>query len=183
MFKHGIAVMRCQPFHIGHERIVDEMLKQCEMITIILGSTNVKDAKNPWAFHERKRMIKNIYHGTDAWKKMRIIGAPDINDDMRWPRFIIKDVVKEYYVDELEMEDYPGVDAYFAGSEFDLRWFKHEKLEVLNINRLNQEFPFVSGTMVRDMGILQDSRWKLYVNKANHEIVQKHFDWIKWDRL
>lgn len=183
MYNHGIAVMRCQPFHIGHERIVDTMLSKCDRITIVLGSTNVKDTKNPWPFHDRKKMIKNIYGETAAWKKMQILGAPDINDDLRWPKFILDDIVKEHYVDQLEMKDYPEVDAYFAGSRFDSRWFEKEKLSVEVIERTDQEFPYVSGTMVRDMGTMQDSRWKLYIHKSNHELIQKYFDWKKWDRV
>lgn len=182
MYKHGITVMRCQPFHIGHERILDTMLAKCDMVTIILGSTNIKDTKNPWAFHDRKKMIKNIYGETAAWKKMQILGAPDIHDDLRWPKFILEDIVKEHYVDQLEMKDYPEVDAYFAGSRFDSRWFEQEKLSIELIERTDQEFPYVSGTMIRDMGTMQDSRWKLYIHKTNHELVQKYFDWKKWDR-
>ena len=183
MYKHGLAVCRCQPFHIGHERMVDIMLKKCEIITIVLGSTNIKDSKNPWPFHDRKRMIKNIYGETPDWKRMKILGAPDINDDLRWSRFILEDIVKEHYYHELEFYDYPLVDAYFAGSKFDSRWFEKEKLTIEVNDRNNQEHPFVSGTMVREMGIMQDARWKLYIHKNNHELFEKHFNWIKWDRM
>lgn len=183
MYKHGLAVMRCQPFHIGHERMVDTMLAKCEMVTIVLGSTNVKDPKNPWAFHDRKKMIKNIYSGIpECWKKMKILGAPDIHDDVRWSKFILEDVVREYYVESLEVANYPEVDAYFAGSQFDSRWFNDGKLHCELINRTNQELPYVSATMVREMGILQDPRWKLYVHKTNHEMVEKYFSWNAWDQ-
>jgi len=183
MYQHGIAVMRCQPFHIGHERILDTMLSKCEMVTIVLGSINVKDPKNPWPFHDRKKMIKNIYGETPAWKKMQILGAPDINNDVKWPKFIIEDVIREHYVYQLEAKNYPEVDAYFAGSRYDSRWFEDEHLAIEISERTNQEFPYVSGTLVREMGMMQDSRWKLYTNKVNHELIEKHFNWQKWDRL
>lgn len=183
MYKHGIAVMRCQPFHIGHERIVDEMLKQCEMVTVILGSTQRKDEKNPWPFHDRKKMIKNVYKDTPEWDKLKILGAQDINNDSRWAKFILEDIVKEYYVEELEMQDYPEVDAYFAGSKFDAQWFDGEVENIVYVDRTFQEFPFVSGTMVRDMMIMQDVRWKLFTNKVNHDLLNKHYSWCRWDRL
>lgn len=182
MYKHGIAVMRCQPFHIGHERIVDAMLAKCEMATIILGSTNIKDKSNPWMFHDRKKMIKNVYGKLPEWDKLRILGAPDINNDERWASFIIEDIVKEYYVEELEMEDYPGVDAYFGGSEFDTRYFRNSQLEINHVDRTDEAIPFVSGTMVRDMIRIQDPRWKLYVSKHNHELIEKYYSWMAWDR-
>jgi nicotinamide mononucleotide adenylyltransferase len=183
MYKHGLAVMRCQPFHIGHEHVVDEMLKKCEMVTIVLGSTNLKNENNPWMFHERKKMIKNVYSQLPEWKKIRILGAPDINNDGRWASFILEDIVKEHYVEELEMKDYPEVDAYFGGSKFDTRWFKDESLEVIHVDRTNEDYPFVSGTMIRNMIVLQDIRWKLFINKNNHDLIDKHYKWMAWDRL
>lgn len=183
MFNHGLAVMRCQPFHIGHERIADALLDQCKMVTIVLGSTNVKDKNNPWMFHDRKRMIKNVYGKLPEWKRIRVLGAQDINNDDRWASFILEDTVKEYYVEELEMEDYHSVDAYFGGSTFDTRFFKNEKLEIIHVDRTDEDLPFVSGTMIRDMIRIQDPRWKLYVNKNNHGLIDRHFSSMGWDRL
>ena len=183
MYKHGVMVARCQPFHIGHERIIDRMLEECEVVTIVLGSINMKDGKNPWAFHDRKKMIKNVYRNKAEWSKMRILGAPDINNDSRWAHFILEDIVKEYYIDELEHKDYHEADAYYAGSQFDGRWFEEQKLEIVYVDRTFQDFPFVSATMIRDMMVIQDPRWKLYVNKENYKLLETHYRWLKWDRL
>lgn len=37
-YRHGLAVMRAQPLHIGHEKVIRDMLAKCGKVTIILGS-------------------------------------------------------------------------------------------------------------------------------------------------
>ena len=31
-YKHGLTIMRAQPFHIGHALLIDRMLKDCERV-------------------------------------------------------------------------------------------------------------------------------------------------------
>lgn len=184
-YEHGTAVMRCEPFHIGHKRIIDKMLEECKQITFVLGSIDKRDnEKNPFTFHDRKKMIRNIYIGTEDWKRMRVLGIPDINDDMKWAYYVLNSV-KDHYVDNLEIpeETYIRPDMYYAGSAYDARWFKEEKIGTTILNRTDQNFPYVSATMIRDLCKYGDSRWKLYVPEVNHPIVQKWVDWIKWDRI
>lgn len=56
---HGLAVMRAQPLHIGHEKVIRDMLAKCGKVTIILGSIQEQGtARNPFSYTERKQMIK-----------------------------------------------------------------------------------------------------------------------------
>ena len=32
-YKHGLSIMRAQPFHIGHAKMIDKMLRECEQVT------------------------------------------------------------------------------------------------------------------------------------------------------
>jgi hypothetical protein len=152
------------------------------MVTVVLGSVHKTDERNPWKFHERNKMIKNVYSNEEGWKRMRVTGAEDIGDDYRWPSYILE-TVKDYYVEELDRDNYPGVDAYCAGSKFDAKWLQNEKLETIITDRTDKEYTFVSATEIRDMGKLQDDRWKELVHPANHTLVEKLFSFKAWDRL
>ena len=182
MHKHSIAIMRLQPFTVGHKRLIDRMLEESEMVTLCIGSINKKDSKNPFTFHERKKMVKNVYvKEPKIWNKLRIIGLPDINDDLRWAKYVL-DSIKDHYVENLEVKEYIEPTNYYAGSNYDGRWFKEQKLDTVIIDRTYQKFPYCSATMVRDLCLYQDSRWKLYVHETNWEIIEKWISWISWDR-
>lgn len=57
-YQHGLSIMRAQPFHIGHQKLVDRMLKECERVTIVLGSIQEQGtARNPLNYTTRKKMI------------------------------------------------------------------------------------------------------------------------------
>jgi bifunctional NMN adenylyltransferase/nudix hydrolase len=49
---------RFQPFHLGHEMVINEALKQSNRLVILIGSANQpRTPKNPWTYDERVEMI------------------------------------------------------------------------------------------------------------------------------
>ena len=61
-YTHGLCIMRAQPFHIGHQKLIDKMLRECERVTVGLGSIQEQGtARNPLNYTTRKKMIQNIY--------------------------------------------------------------------------------------------------------------------------
>ena len=42
-------------------------------------------------------------------------------------------------------------------------------------DRTDPDFPFVTGTMVRDMVKFGDKRWKNFIHPENHQLVEDHF--------
>jgi bifunctional NMN adenylyltransferase/nudix hydrolase len=49
---------RFQPFHLGHQMVIKEALKQSQRLLILVGSTNQpRTPKNPWTYEERVSMI------------------------------------------------------------------------------------------------------------------------------
>lgn len=169
-YAHGLCVMRCQPFHIGHANIINTMLEKCGMVTVVLGSIQVQrsdqDEKNPFNYLQRKQMIKNYYETKSESKRLNIIGAADINDLRMWSKYIL-DLVKD------QIKDAPLVDVYFAGTVYDTRGWEYSKLPFEIIDRTDGEFPYTSGTMIRNMCMFQDVRWKLYVPECNWELVRQ----------
>ena len=60
-YEHGLTIMRAQPFHIGHQKLIDKMLNDCERVTVVLGSIQEQGtARNPLNYTTRKKMIQNI---------------------------------------------------------------------------------------------------------------------------
>ena len=53
-------------------------------------------------------------------------------------------------------------------------WQKSHEF-ILEIYRTTQDFPFLSGNMVRDMVMLKDNRYKEFVHPENIELIEKSF--------
>jgi bifunctional NMN adenylyltransferase/nudix hydrolase len=57
----GFAVGRFQPLHPGHKHLIRSARKQCDHLTIFVGSANsARTIKNPWTFLERKAAIQSF---------------------------------------------------------------------------------------------------------------------------
>ena len=96
-YKHGFCIMRAQPFHIGHQKIIDQMLKECERVTVALGSIQEQGTpRNPLNYTTRKKMIQNIYRDTPEYERLKIIGLFDINNPAEWGEFVL-DFMKESF--------------------------------------------------------------------------------------
>ena len=168
-YKHGLTVMRAQPFHIGHARIIDDMLQKCAFVTVILGSIQ-KDGteRNPLNYTTRKKMIQNIYRDKPEYARLKIIGLFDINNPAEWAEYVL-DFMQESF------PDLPKPDVYFAGSDYDAHWFKSAFNHIKLIDRTSEDFPFVTGTMIRDMLKFGDKRWKNFIHPENYDLLESHF--------
>lgn len=62
-FKYGLISMRAQPFHRGHQEIVNEILLKGLTPIMVLGSSNHGRnlGKNPLTYAQRKELIRLIY--------------------------------------------------------------------------------------------------------------------------
>lgn len=165
-FKSGLAVMRAQPVHIGHQKLIDRMLRECEKVTVILGSVQEQGTdRNPYTYIQRKQMIHKIYENSPDATRITILGMFDINNPTQWADFVL-DFLKE------SMPSLPHPDVYYAGSEYDAQWFRDTFDNVQIEDRVDYDFPYVSGSMVRDMIKIGDKRWKNYVPEAIHEMIE-----------
>ena len=83
-----IILGRFQPFHIGHEFLVNEAAKlvgKDDKITIAIGSAQAGgEMLNPWFADERKAMIEQWIESQDAGLKIDIVTIEDINDPPNW---------------------------------------------------------------------------------------------------
>jgi bifunctional NMN adenylyltransferase/nudix hydrolase len=83
--KHvGVLIGRFQPFHLGHEFLLNEAARYCDEILILIGSSyRARSIKNPWTYTERCAMIRaanptlpihfaaipDYFYAEDAWFK------------------------------------------------------------------------------------------------------------------
>lgn len=177
-YKHGLAVMRCQPLHIAHARLIQKMLDECEHVTVILGSLQEHGTiKNPFSYNDRKKMVKNVFKNNPRWNDLDVLGLADLNSEMEWADYVLG-FVKDFYEDGIISLP----DAYYCGSHYDGHWFRNTKMKIEMVDRTDQEFPYCSGTLVRDMCTYQDVRWKLYVHQENWEIVENLHNRLMWSR-
>jgi len=77
--EYGLIMGRFQPFHLGHQAIVNEVLLDGKIPIILVGSTNkTGTSKNPLSFNQVKKCIKLIYPND----KIIIKGIEDNTDDI-----------------------------------------------------------------------------------------------------
>ena len=88
----ALTIMRLQPFHNGHKKIIDTMLQENNQVILLIGSINKTDNKNPYSFEKRLKMVKKIYSDAIHSKKLIIKGIKDINNPPKWVDYV-KDTV------------------------------------------------------------------------------------------
>jgi nicotinamide-nucleotide adenylyltransferase len=66
-------------------QVVKDILKENAKITIVIGGPARPDARNPFSFTERERMIRLSLHSEGISKAdYRIFKISDVNDDAAW---------------------------------------------------------------------------------------------------
>lgn len=76
----NIVLGRFQPFHRGHEHLVEVALDKGPTIIAIGSSEAELSMNNPWNADEREAMIRAWLDGREA----KIVQIPDINDPPNW---------------------------------------------------------------------------------------------------
>ena len=81
--EYGVFMGRFQPFHKGHQKIIDEIIKDDKEPIILIGSINQTGERHPLTFEQRKELISVIYNIHD------IIGIEDFEDWTQWKNNVI----------------------------------------------------------------------------------------------
>ncbi len=57
-YKYAIFIGRFEPFHLGHQSIINQGFDIAEKVIVVLGSHNIaRNVKSPWTSDERKEMV------------------------------------------------------------------------------------------------------------------------------
>ena len=111
-------------------------------------------------------MIENIFKNHPNYKNLHIKGIPDLGNPPLWAEYVLN-FVKENF------SNLPKPDAYYAGSE-DTSLFENIFQNIIIFYRNDPNFPFVSGSMLRDMIQEHNPDWKKYIRPQNHQLVIQH---------
>jgi nicotinamide-nucleotide adenylyltransferase len=90
--KKACFVLRAQPFHLGHLKVIKLILKKYDKVIIIIGSSQESNTdKNPFTLRERKEMIdKSLKSEGIVKERYEVIGIEDVHDDKLWVENILK---------------------------------------------------------------------------------------------
>ena len=87
--KNVLFIGRFQPFHNGHLAAIRDAARKSDKITIVVAGPGKPDARNPFSFAERKRMIKLALSAAGI-KNYAVRELRDMNDDKKWSAAIAK---------------------------------------------------------------------------------------------
>ncbi len=72
-FDFLVFIGRFQPFHIGHQAVIDEALKQSRRVIVLVGSSScARTVRNPWSYGEREDVLMAHYKD----QKDRVLVTP-----------------------------------------------------------------------------------------------------------
>lgn len=92
-YKTGLVIGRFQPFHLGHKYLAEKALELCESIIIGIGSSNIKDKKNPYDVRKRKKFLQEFIKREGIEKRvLKLVEIPDDPDDDVWMMTVSKNV-------------------------------------------------------------------------------------------
>jgi len=73
MSKYSLMIGRYQPFHEGHQKLVQKVLDEGKKVCIALRDTPI-DENNPYSVEERTKMINEVF------PDVIVIAIPDIEE-------------------------------------------------------------------------------------------------------
>jgi nicotinamide-nucleotide adenylyltransferase len=85
----ALFIGRFQPFHDGHLSVIRDAARTSGKLTIVVAGPAKSDAKNPFSFAERKRMIK-LALASAGIKNYAVRELRDVNDDKKWSHAIAR---------------------------------------------------------------------------------------------
>jgi len=162
-YKLGLFHGRFEHIHKGHQKIIDQMLDECEQAVLLIGNCQAqRTAKNPFTILERINLVKKIYGN----KKNLLIGFfPDLpevpktkKDYEKWGDWIIS--FCKYYVNDIP-------DVVYSGSEAKTEWlYAKYKIKLAKIQR--EELP-ISATKTKDL-LKENNKdeWETIADKKIH---------------
>ncbi len=89
--RNVIFIGRFQPFHLGHEQVIRELVRQLEKhggkLTVGIGSANEsRNARNPFTLQERRKMLELALSG--ILHKITIVEVDDKYDNELWTKHV-----------------------------------------------------------------------------------------------
>ena len=163
-YELGILIGRFQPFHTGHQDMIDKALALCDKVGLFIGSSQESGTlMNPFSYEERKGWLKKIYGD-----RLYVYPLPDIGvgNNSKWGDYVIENVIQRFG---------RAPDLFVSGKESRrIDWF--DSINGLAVAELYLPKTIeISATRVREMFIGNElEEWKKYTDPLL---------WDEFDRL
>ncbi|HPU52800.1 MAG TPA: bifunctional nicotinamide-nucleotide adenylyltransferase/Nudix hydroxylase [Burkholderiaceae bacterium] len=87
----AVLIGRFQPFHHGHQALLERALREGERVVVVLGSAmQARSPKHPFTWEERAAMVRSA--AGDRAHRLHFLPVRDYYDDARWVRAVVDGV-------------------------------------------------------------------------------------------
>jgi nicotinamide-nucleotide adenylyltransferase len=155
----GLMMGRFQPFHLGHLDLIQQILKECDEVIILVTSAQFNYLeKDPFTAGERIEMIHNSLKESDIdLNKCIILSLENQFNIATWSSYL-KSML-------------PHFDRVYSGNEYVKMLLKDSNIEVTTPVFLDRQN--YSGTKIRSM-MISGGDWKKFVPHAVSTFIQKN---------
>lgn len=168
---HRVIVGRFAPFHLGHGRAVEDMIKAVGLsrCLFVIGSCNAPlSMRHLFSYQERREIIHALY------PEARIVGLPDFPTDQEW-LLALDDILRAASIDPMTCE-------FQGGCLEDIAFFANAGRKYYLTNRFDAHASVkVSATEVRD-NLIRNEPLMGMVNPKVVPLIQDIFK-RKWAML
>lgn len=143
----GLYIGRFQPYHLGHEAVLEAIAKDVDEIVIVIGSAQESHTKeNPFTAGERMEMICRALEKADLRSRCFIVPLQDVKRNAIWVSHLMAMV--------------PHFDLAYSNNPLVVQLFKEAGVEVRR--PLMYKRDLYSGTAIRRL-MLEGGDWKSLV--------------------
>lgn len=90
-FLVGLIIGRFQPFHYGHSYLFRQAFTLCDNLIVSIGSSNRRNAQNPFTYTQRKRMLELFFQKEKVTHRiLKLFPTKDTPDDSVWLQNILQ---------------------------------------------------------------------------------------------
>lgn len=151
-FKLGMIIGRFNHLHQGHTSMIDQALKQCEQVLVMIGSAQESGTiRNPFSVQTRTNLIRDVYPIIGNHTNVGIAWIDDMtNEDdhcVEWGDYVLDHVEK--YREAFKIPH--KLDAMFYGNDEERSgWYKPEAIKDVSQVVLDRKILPISATMMRE---------------------------------
>jgi len=161
----GLIIGRFQPFHNGHEYLIEESQKDYDSLIIGIGVAEDEGPNNPLSYQTREKIIEEGYDDRFPLLKIKDQGDPDL-----WVAEVEKQL--EGLTDGLGEELEHGELTAITGNSYTAYCFRQADypVEELSKEQLHKPEEF-NGNHIRDLAANNDERWKRLVPDYTRKVL------------
>lgn len=151
----SLFVGRFQPFHLGHLKSIEYVLRLADDLVIGVGSARQKNTlENPFSYGERVEMIESSLKCDKS--RFVVKPIPDFGDEGKWVSHIL--------------ENFPKFDVVYSNAPREKKIFRNAHVQVRSVPLYDRTL--YNGSEIR-RNISSGQRWENLVPKETAEIIKR----------